>query len=147
MRDDQLMQHNDFTSAREKVTPSQDTPGHEKQVTVEVWPGHMLSLCCCPWLSKWRAINSAEFNQHSRVTRNSTPEFSCKIWNRHMEKKERDCFQFPSALTDKYVWLNTLSSIHIVSLYLLHFCSGVTRQPYWAGAQWSVDKPAVRDGG
>lgn len=42
MRDDQLMQHNDFTSAREKVTPSQDMPGHEKQVTVEVWPGHML---------------------------------------------------------------------------------------------------------
>lgn len=50
-------------------------PGHEgtwKQVAVEVWPGHMLAVLLS-MTEQMRAINSVEFNQHSRVSPNFNP--------------------------------------------------------------------------
>ena len=68
IRGNQLMQHNDFTSAREKVAVTRHA-GTWRQVTVEVWPGHMLAVSLS-MTEQTGVVNSVEFNQHSRVTQN-----------------------------------------------------------------------------
>lgn len=80
---------------KEKVSPwwtqSRDMPRHEgtwKQVTVGVWPRHMLAM----WLfmtEQMRAITSVEFNQHSPVSPTLTPQISSKVWMRHTEAERQ----------------------------------------------------------
>lgn len=47
------------------------------------------SLVLLSMTEQRRAINSLEFNQHSRVTLNLTPEVSCKVMNEAHGSRDR----------------------------------------------------------